>query len=788
MQSRSLEVWIDRFVTLAQTLKRWMSGRDISVKSATHSFEQGCEFEKLGMVDEALLAYKEAILLDLSFAQAHFKLGNLLLDSNRAAEALMAYLVAAELKPDSAGVHYNLALTHLRLGSTDKAISACLSAIHIKTDFGDAHLTLGSILLEVHLLDEAIKSFDSALRLMPDCAQAHQNKGVACQELGRFKEAAECYLQALAIDSKLAECRGNLAGVYMEMGLLSDALYHYKIVEELAPVSADVYHNYALALTASGDVTQAIICYRKAIKIRPEHIESFINLGNLLARQAQFEEALRLQRNAVELQPQNFNAHLNLGITLLTTGNIAMAKDSLRRAVKLNPNSAEANLCLGSALKDSGNLIDALEYIEKSLELNPDYLLAHNVLLFTQNYVSNMSAQAVLEKAIRFNSVVNRLATPYTTWKNSRNPQKKLRIGFVSGDLCDHPVGYFVESVVSAIATFQEHRLEVFAYLTRDNDDAISVRIKANCSALRMVGNLSDESLAGVIYQDSIDILIDLAGHSAHNRLSVFAWRAAPVQATWLGYFATTGLSSIDYLIADPWTLPSDQEKNFTEKIWRLPETRLCFSPPDVDICVNTLPAKTNRYITFGSFNNLSKIGEPVLELWASLLLRTPNSVLLVKAKQLSDLVVRQQTLDRFARHGISKTRLILEGHQSRAEYFATYHKIDFVLDSFPYPGGTTTVESLWMGVPVLTLAGEKFLSRQGVGLLMNAGLSDWIAKDPEEYLSLATSHSQDFDKLELLRANLRGIVTKSALFDAKSFVSHLESCFRDMWSIWCKE
>lgn len=773
---------------LSETLKSCLLTLHGNAKErSSHLFEKGGELERLGRLDEALQAYKEVIQLTPSFAEAHFRLGNLLLDSNRATEALNAYSIAIKFRPDSAGAHYNLALSNLKLGNLNEALSACRSAITFKPDFVDAHLTAGSTLLDLNRSDEAVKLFDAVLSLLPDCTLALQNKGVALQKLGKHRDAAESYLSALSIDPKLAECHVNLAGAYRELGLLSDALKHYEIAVELAPDSADIRYNYGIALNSNGDVLEAIDCFRRTIHLQHNHVEAHIDLGNLLEGQRQFEEALKFLRKAVELQPKNFGAQLNLGITFLATGNIAKATDCFRRAVSLNPNSPEANLCLGSAFKDSGDMEVAIKYIERSLELSPTYLLAYSVWLFSQNYLSNISTQRAFEKARQFDNVVNGLAMPFSIWRNSQIQDRKLRIGFVSGDFCDHPVGYFIESIFSTIFTSQACGLEVVAYVTRENCDATSNRIRACCYEWRPVGNLSDELFARVIHEDGIDILIDLAGHSAHNRLSVFAWRAAPVQVTWLGYFATTGLTSIDYLIADPWTLPVDQEKYFTEKVWRLPDTRLCFTEPNVDICVNPLPAMANGYITFGSFNNLSKISETVIKLWASLLLRLPSSRLLLKANQLSDVALRQETFKRFEAYGILAHRLILEGHQSRAEYFSAYHKVDIALDPFPYPGGTTTVESLWMGVPVLTLAGEKFLSRQGVGLLMNAGLSDWIAKDKEEYLSLAIAHTQDLEYLEQLRAKLRNQVTNSPLFDAKSFVSHLEAAFRSMWTIWSK-
>jgi predicted O-linked N-acetylglucosamine transferase (SPINDLY family) len=782
-----LSAWIDRVFRFGEKLKS-DSRKTNPIESATGIFQHGRELESQGRFDDAIKAYLDAIRIEPKAGQAYFNLGNLLLELNRDAEALNAYSTAAELKPESAGVQFNLGLVHLKLGSLDNAISALRQAIRLKPDFGDAYLTLGSALVDMARYEQAIQILDSAVELIPNSRQAYQIKGVAHQELDQFVEASECYLNALKIDPEVSECRGNLAGVYMKIGRPEDALDQYHIGLEMGPVSADFHYNHGVLLNAVGESARAIDSYRQAINVQHDHFESHVNLGNLLAQSSKFEEAIELHRKAVGFQPTNFDAHLNFGITLLTTGNVAQAKQHFLKAVDLNPVSPEANLCLGSALKDSGEIDAALTYINRSLESNPDYILAHSVLLFVNNYRSDRSAQVELEVGQRFDALVNRLASPFTDWTNIRDPQKKIRIGFVSGDLCDHPVGYFLESIIFNIQKFHTDRMEVFAYNTRDKGDSTSSRIKMGCASWRNVSYLSDASLAEMIHRDEVDILVDLAGHSAHNRLSVFAWRAAPVQVSWLGYFSTTSLRTIDYLIADPWTLPVDQEQFFTEKIFRLPSTRLCFTEPTVDIHVNALPVKENGYITFGSLNNLSKINESVIELWASLLRSVPNSRLLLKATQLSDLIIQKQTVDRFARYGVSGTRLILEGHDSRAKYFETYHKIDFMLDPFPYPGGTITVESLWMGVPVLTLAGEHFLSRQGVGLLMNVDLPDWIARSQAEYLSLAISHAKDLDALQQIREELRDKLRNSALFDAETFALNLESCLRKMWTIWCQK
>ena len=359
-------------------------------------------------------------------------------------------------------------------------------------------------------------------------------------------------------------------------------------------------------------------------------------------------------------------------------------------------------------------------------------------------------------------------------------------MGLLSGDLHDHPVGYFVEGILSQLTSNPSAKLVLIAYHNHFYTDALTVRIKACCQGWHSTMGVSDEALSKRIRDDGIDILIDLSGHTARNRLPLFAWKPAPVQVSWLGYFATTGVAAIDYLIADPWTMPETEEAYFTEKIWRLPETRLCFTPPDVDVEVSPLPALSNDYITFGCFNNLAKMNDDVVALWARVLASVPGSRLFLKAKQFKDVSTQQNTIERFAAHGINADRLILEGFESREKYLAAYHRIDIALDPFPYPGGTTSVEGLWMGVPVLTLAGERFLSRQGVGILMNAGLSEWVAADIDDYVTRAMSHSAGLQRLAALRKGLRQQVLVSPVFDAPRFARHFEAALRGMWQEWC--
>ena len=292
----------------------------------------------------------------------------------------------------------------------------------------------------------------------------------------------------------------------------------------------------------------------------------------------------------------------------------------------------------------------------------------------------------------------------------------------------------------------------------------------------------NDLQAAQQIHNDGIHILLDLSGYTTHNRLPVFCRKPAPVQATWLGYFATTGVKEIDYLIGDPHITPPEEESHFVEKIWRLPETYLCFTAPDVAVEVSPLPALTNGHITFGCFNNLTKIGDAVIALWAQVMHAVPGSRLFLKTRQLTEEGLSEKTQARFAAHGIGSERLILEGYSPRAELLAAYQRVDIALDPFPYPGGTTSAEALWMGVPVLTKRGDRFLSHVGETVAYNAGLANWIAQDEQDYIAKAAAFAAALNGLAELRVNLRSQVLAAPLYDASRFARHFEAA---MWGMW---
>jgi predicted O-linked N-acetylglucosamine transferase (SPINDLY family) len=754
--------------------------------SAASHFNMGNALARLGRQEEAADAYCKAIALKPDFADAEVALGAVLEDLGRAEDAITHYRLAVQLRPDYAEAHYNLGGALAGLGNLVEAAASFRRALEFRPDYTEGQARLGNILLEQGKPDEAAACYRRMLEILPANAEAHFKLGVALQEQGLIEEAEACYRRALEIAPDFEEAHNNLGTIKKNLGEFEVAVACYRRALEIRPGFAEVLNNLGTALRALGRLDEAAESYRRAIESNPGLAEAHCSYGSLLQLFGRHQQAESCYRRALELNPGLADAHNNLGIVLTLSGKLDEAMASYRRAIGIRPYYAEAHMNLGTTLKDAGHIEGALSSIQRALEINPDYAMAYDNLLFIHNYLGDQPASRLLADARRYGKVVARSAQPYTIWPNPPEYDRCLRVGLVSGDLCNHPVGYFLVGVLEALTLQAGNRIEFFGYANRPSDDETGGRIRACCRGWHSVIGLSDESLAKRVREDGIDILIDLSGHTAHGRLSMFAWKPAPVQVSWLGYFATTGVAEMDYFVADPWTLPASEEAYFTERVWRLPETRLCFTPPAGELEVGSLPVLANGYVTFGCFNNLTKMNDAVVDLWARVLNSVPGSRLFLKSQQIRESSVRRSVVDRFGARGIDASRMILEEYVPRANYLAAYQRVDIGLDPFPYPGGTTTVEALWMGVPVLTLAGERFLSRQGVGLLMNAGLPEWVASGPDDYVARAVSHASDLQRLAALRNGLRQQVLASPIFDAKRFAMHFENALRSMWREWC--
>jgi predicted O-linked N-acetylglucosamine transferase (SPINDLY family) len=666
------------------------------------------------------------------------------------------------------------------------ALVTLQKAAGLLPDDAETQNNLGVAFFSAGRLNEAVASYRRALAIRPDYAEAHNNLGSVQRSLGQLDAAVASLRRALEIKPGFADALANLGNALKDQGQPDEAVKSLRRALELKPNSAKAHGGLGSALKLTGQVDAAIECYRRALELDPDFVEAHHNLGIALYELGQPAAAAASFSRALELRPDYANAHANLGNALGDLGRFDEAISTFRRALEIRPDHAEAHNNLGNILKDLGQLDAAVASYRRALELKPENFEIHSNLLFALSFQADQTVESRLAAARRYGNQVAQHARPYVEWNTVPDPARCLRVGWVSGDLRTHPVGHFVVGVLSTLASVAAGRLEFFGYPTHPRSDELTDRIRACCTGWHSALGLSDERLARRIHDDGIDILIDLTGHTAGNRLPMFAWKPAPVQATWLGYLGTTGVAAIDYLIADALTLPQSDSVNYSESICYLPESYVCFTPPAGDMPVSPLPASFNEQVTFGSFNNLTKMNDAVVELWARVLGAVPNSRLLLKAKQLREESVRQSVADRFARHGVAAGRLILKPQAPRSQYLAPYAEVDIALDPFPYPGITTTVESLWMGVPVLTLAGTHFQSRQGVGLLTNAGLADWIAADADDFVARALRHAADRQSLAALRMGLRQTLLASPIFDAARFGAHFETALRGMWVKWC--
>ena len=569
----------------------------------------------------------------------------------------------------------------------------------------------------------------------------------------------------------------------LQAGRLADAAAVFRQILAVRPAHADALHLLGLVAYHEGDYNGAVDLIMAALTHHTSEI-FYGNLGNAFAGLGKRAAAIECFRQAIALKPDYIQAHNNLGNQLREQGSFADAVQSFRTVIALQPNYAEAHNNLANALVDLGELDAAIEAYRRAIALKPGLLEAHSNLLFILSYRDDLRQADYLAEAVEFGRIATAQAKPFGEWpalqiRREGDRQLPLRVGLVSGDLKTHPTGHFLESILAHI---DRRRIDLIAYPTRRLEDALTARIKPYFSAWTPLASMTDEQAAARIRDDRIDLLLDLSGHMNFNRLPLFAWRPAPVQASWLGYFASTGLPAMDYLLGDPYVLPPDAQAHYTERLWRLPDSYLCFTPPTERVDIGRSPLAAHGHVTFGCFNHLMKMNDGVVDVWARILHGVPHSCLFLKTKQLDDAATRETTLARFAARGIEASRLTLEGRSPRAEYFAAYNRIDIALSPFPYPGGTTSVEGLWMGVPVLCRQGDRFLSNICTSMLHSAGLADWIAQENDDYVAKAVAFAADAARLAALRASLRSTVLASPLCDAARYARHLEAAFEAMW------
>lgn len=576
--------------------------------------------------------------------------------------------------------------------------------------------------------------------------------------------------------------RGQILSALRRWELAAEALSQ---ASQLLPGRPDVWDHLGNALDVIENFQKAHHAYEQALALNPAWHVSWNNAADTAIGNEQYSYAYQYAFLALALAPDNETCLLNFARSCQGRGDVPRARQALTALISIRPDHPHAEREFGEICLEAGDHDETRALFDRAIAIAPDDLGIQGSLIFTNNYLGAETQASIHARALRYGEILSRGLVPHTSWPNNPDHNRPLRIGFVSGDLRQHPVGYFFISVAEALAL--SPTLELFAYPTTRASDPMTEAFRAAFQHWIPIPSLDDDEAAARVLADSIDILVDLSGYTGKHRLGLFARKPAPVQITWLGYFGTTGLRQIDYLLAGPWDVPPREEPEFSETIWRLPHTRLCFSRPQVAVPVAPLPALTAGHLTFGRFNNIRKVTDKVVALWARILKVLPDARLFLKTKQLEGEAGRAAIAARFLAEGVTADRLILEGTSAFADYPAAFGRVDIALDPFPYTGGTTSIQALWMGVPVLTLAGDRLLARQGESMLRALGMDEWVAATEGDYVETAVRLAKALEPLQSLRADLRARLEQSPLMNATQFAADLEAGFRAMWIRWCE-
>jgi predicted O-linked N-acetylglucosamine transferase (SPINDLY family) len=748
------------------------------------AFDLAYQHHQAGRLGEAENLYRQILSHNPNHVNSLHLLGVVAYQGKRYDIATDLIRRALALRPDYPQAHSNLGNVLRDTGHLDQAITEFRRAISLSPNFPEAHGNLGNALRDKGRIDDAIAAFRQAITLNPNLPETHSNLGHALRDKGQLDEAVAAYQKAIALRPNYALAHSNLGAVLVDKGELDLAIAAFRAAVACKPDFAEGFTNLGNALKDNGQLDEALAAYRQAIALRPGYAEAHSNRGNVLRDKGQLDESLAACQTAISLNPNLPEAHTNRGNALRDKGQLDEAIFAYRQAISLNPKLSTIHSNLGSVLQDNGQLDDALAAYQQAMSLSPSYASTHSGMIYALHLSPASSAQSIAAELRLWNE---RHAQPLKKFiqphANFRDPGRRLRIGYVSPDFCHHVVGH------NLLPLFRHHdreQFEITCYAHINRNDAMTAQFQQHADRWRDITKLTDQQSADQIRQDEIDILVDLALHTAHNRLLVFAQKPAPVQATFAGYPGSTGLSTIDYRLSDPYLDPlGSDESIFSEKTLRLAHSFWCYDPTDGrDIPITPLPALGPNVFTFGCLNNPCKVNDDVLALWSNVLRQVPNSRLLLLAPPSS---YRTRTLERFSQERIDPARIEFVGRLSHQDYIKVFHRIDLGLDTFPYNGHTTSLDSLWMGVPVITLVGNTPVARAGWCQLSNLGLGELAAKTAEQFVQIAAALAKDLPRLEQLRSTLRQRMEQSPLMDAPYFARNIEAAYRQMWRNWCE-
>ncbi|CAN1772282.1 Probable UDP-N-acetylglucosamine--peptide N-acetylglucosaminyltransferase SPINDLY [Linum perenne] len=751
-------------------------------------------------------SFAEAVRIEPENACALTHCGILYKDEGRLVDAAESYQKALTADPSYKPAAECLAIvltdlgTSLKLsGNVQEGIQKYYEALKIDPHYAPAYYNLGVVYSEMMQYDTALSCYEKAALERPMYAEAYCNMGVIYKNRGDLESAIACYERCLAVSPNFEIAKNNMAIALTDLGTkvklegdINQGVTYYKKALYYNWHYADAMYNLGVAYGEMLKFDMAIVFYELAFHFNPHCAEACNNLGVIYKDRDNLDKAVECYQatlsNSLSIKP-NFSQSLNnLGVVYTVQGKMDAAASMIEKAILANPTYAEAYNNLGVLYRDAGNISMAITAYEQCLKIDPDSRNAGQNRLLAMNYIHEGRDDDLYETHRDWGRRFLRLYPQYTSWDNPKEPERPLVIGYVSPDYFTHSVSYFIEA---PLVYHDYSKFKVVVYSAVVKADAKTNRFKEKVlkkgGMWRDIYGIDEKRVAGLVREDKVDILVELTGHTANNKLGTMACRPAPIQVTWIGYPNTTGLPSIDYRITDSLADPPGTKQKHVEELVRLPESFLCYTPSPEAGVVSAAPAVSNGFVTFGSFNNLAKITPKVLQVWARILCAVPNSRLVVKCKPFCCDSVRQKFLTTLEQLGLEPLRvdllpLILLNH----DHMQAYSLMDISLDTFPYAGTTTTCESLFMGVPCVTMAGAVHAHNVGVSLLSKVGLGHLVAKNEEEYIQLAVNLASDVDALASLRMSLRDLMAKSPLCDGANFILGLESEYRNMWRRYC--
>ncbi|MDY0873795.1 FkbM family methyltransferase [Dongia rigui] len=654
---------------------------------------------------------------------------------------------------------------------------------------------LGAALRDLGQSPEAVDCFREALTLEPTNSDAQLNLGLGLLDLGDLAPAEAALKRALtmlpqpgpeaAADPRFLQCLNGYGSLMRRQGRVDEMIALFRQESVAAPQDANLHLHLGNILFETHRLEEAVAAFTRALEIEPKMAAALGNLGTVYATLGKLDDAVRCQRGVIALEPENPKHYVNLGAALKGQGLLGEAAAVYRHAVTLKPDYDFAINNLGNLLREQGRLDESVACFRKAIKISPSYLGAHSNLLFTLNSLAEMTPAEVCAEHRQFGDMIEAQAGPVAPHANVPEPARRLRVGYLSPDFLGHSVAYFIENLLE----FHDQRnFEIICYAINKRMDSLSRRLQARVPVWRSCSFMTDDELTAQIRADQVDILVDLAGHTAENRLTVMARKPAPVQVTYLGYPNTTGLTRIDYRLTDAKVDPVGEADHIhAEKLVRLPRSFLCFRPSDFAGEVPARPVANNGYVTFGSFNVMAKMTDEVVAVWSRLLREVPNSRLVMKCNAFSDPETLALYRQRFGACGVAPERLDLMGRQPLiGDHLATYGRIDIALDPFPYNGTTTTCEALWMGVPMVALRGDRHVGRVSAALLEHVGLAELVAYSVDDYVARAKALAADPARIQALSAGLRKAMAASPLMDGPGFAREVEAAYRGMWQHWC--